>query len=544
MTPRELGSLIDSLLEGEISEADFLRLEAELSSDPAARREYYQRVGLSMLLEAELKAQEGAMGKGRATGPRPISARRWRGAFVGMAIAAAALLAAVVWLIDPPEGAMRKFTPGRPIAGGSTEEQAAGFAVVTGQAGATWQDGRSMPDGSLVSPGPLLLKSGVVQLELFSGVTLVVEGEAEFSILSPMEVSVAGGKVRAMVPEPAHGFRIRTGEGEIVDLGTDFAVKVAAGSSEVHVLEGEVEWHPRADRMRRMETGQAMRRTAEGAQTEMAANRAGFVGGDELRERLSWARDVRRERWKLFSENLRNDPRLVALYQMDAEASGSRRLANRAVGGAMTAGDGAVVGAIRTIGRWGRSDGALDFSPAGSRVRLSIPGEHRSLTMLCWVRINSLDRWYNSLFLTDGHDEREPHWQIKDDGRLFFSVKKRDRFDAARGEKDKHIYLSPPFWNNSMSGQWLMLATVYDVDSRRVTHYLNGGQLSQEAIPEEYLVERVRIGNASLCNWGLPERNDPRFAVRNLNGAMDEFALFSAALSADQIMELYENGKP
>ena len=89
-----------------------------------------------------------------------------------------------------------------------------------------------------------------------------------------------------------------------------------------------------------------------------------------------------------------------------------------------------------------------------------------------------------------------------------------------------------------------MISTVYDVENRLVNHYLNGKQLSQESIPEEYLVEQVKIGNASLCNWSEPERAEPRFAVRNLNGSLDEFAMFNAALPAEEIQEMYENGRP
>ncbi|MEO8270637.1 MAG: hypothetical protein ABI557_13020, partial [Aureliella sp.] len=57
--------------------------------------------------------------------------------------------------------------------------------------------------------------------------------------------------------------------------------------------------------------------------------------------------------------------------------------------------------------RWGRNDSALDFSPIGSRVRVEVPGSHHGLTLNCWVKINSIDRWYSSLFLTDGHDDGE-----------------------------------------------------------------------------------------------------------------------------------------
>ena len=212
--------------------------------------------------------------------------------------------------------------------------------------------------------------------------------------------------------------------------------------------------------------------------------------------------------------------------------------------GEITEGYGSVVAAREANNRWGRPQEALDFSPAGSRVRLSVTDPLHSLTLLCWVKINSLDRWYNSLFLTDGHELNEPHWQIMDDGRLFFSVKKNDRWDRSRGIMDKHIFYSPQFWDPSLSGQWLMLATTYDIEKRQVTHLLNGKKLSQERIPDEYLVETVRIGNASLGNWGLPERDDPKFAVRNLNGSMDEFALFNTALSAEEIYEIYANGKP
>ena len=50
MSPEERSTLIDALLEGDITEADFLRLEAELHVDPAARRAYYDRQKLHLLL--------------------------------------------------------------------------------------------------------------------------------------------------------------------------------------------------------------------------------------------------------------------------------------------------------------------------------------------------------------------------------------------------------------------------------------------------------------------------------------------------------------
>ena len=309
------------------------------------------------------------------------------------------------------------------------------------------------------------------------------------------------------------------------------------------MLDGEVEWHPTGLDKQLLKQGDATRSNTQG-QTKITANSKAFVGALDLERRLRNQQQTRREQWKQTSEELARDERVIAHYQLTPAAVAERRLPNQVSHGELRASEGAVVAATAAQNRWGESASALDFSPAGSRVRLQVPGEYQNLTLVCWVRINSLDRWYNSLFLTDGHEQGEPHWQIMDDGRLFFSVKKRDVFDRSKGEQDKHIFYSPPFWNPSLSGRWLMIASVYDGTNRQVTHYLNGKVLSQEAIPEEYLVTYIRIGDASLCNWGLPKWNKPRFAIRNLNGSMDEFLLFSAPLSGNEIRQLYEVSHP
>ena len=53
MKREELNELIDEALDGVISEADFLRLEAELHVDEAARKVYYERLKLHTVLEME-----------------------------------------------------------------------------------------------------------------------------------------------------------------------------------------------------------------------------------------------------------------------------------------------------------------------------------------------------------------------------------------------------------------------------------------------------------------------------------------------------------
>lgn len=528
MNPSDRSRLIDALIEDDISESDFLMLEAEMSVDPQVRQEYYQRLEMATLLESTLGSEV-----------VPIAAEApsswWSGARVMVAAAAVVMVFSVASLFRS-RPADSGFAP--------VEKLATGFGVVVGQVDAEWADGRLLANGDLLPAGELALVAGAAQIDLFSGVSVIVEGATQFEIVSPMEINLASGKMRARVPEAAHGFLVNSPEGQVVDLGTEFALDVVEGQSIVHVLEGEIEWHPKDQSMQQLDGGQAIRYDADGKTEAMLADASAFIGVEEINARQNSSRDARFERWQRYTADGQQDARLIAHFQMNAPDQWSRRLPNGAMSRSAQVGEGAVVAAASVADRWGRVGQALDFSPTGSRVRLVVPGEFRSMTFLTWVKINSLDRWYNSLFLTDGHELHEPHWQIMDDGRLFFSVKKNHEPDPTKKIQDKYIFFSPPFWNSSMSGQWIMIATVYNVDARETTHYLNGQVLSRETIPEDFLVETTNIGAASIGNWGMPSREDPAFAVRNLNGSMDEFAFFAAALSDEEIIEIYQHGKP
>lgn len=548
MTEKERAQLIDQLLEGAISEADFVRLEAEFAVDPAAREEYYERLALSVALGIEAEAHAStASSEGRSVMLDQASTAWWRQRTVvafASGLATAALGVAMFLFVFQNETSGR--LAGDPL-GEPEEQRARGFGVLTGQVEARWNGGGELADGALLPEGEMALESGVAQLELFSGVMLVMEAPAVFELVSTMEMVMRSGRVRAQVPEPAQGFRVKTVEGELVDLGTEFALDVSPEGAEVHVIDGEVEWHDRqaAEPFGRLLTaGQGVRALSGAPDVEsLEASGSDFLGPHELQDRLSSARADRWQTWQQRSGAWRSDPRVVAYYlagELD-RVTGGRLLPNAAPGG--VAGAGTVVAAAPAVDRWGRSDGALDFSRTGTRVRVNVPGEYGSLTLMAWVRINSLDRWYNSLFLTDGHEQFEPHWQIMDDGRMFFSVKKRDEWDWKKGERDKHIYFSPSFWEPSLSGQWIHLATTYDIEALKVRHFLNGEVLSEESIPEEYLVSTVRIGQASLANWGAPERDEPHFAVRNLNGSLDEFLLLREALSPEEILVYYHESR-
>lgn len=411
------------------------------------------------------------------------------------------------------------------------ELHSSGFAVLTREVDAVWTSERAPGKGDLLSAETLSLASGLAQVEFFSGVSLTVEGRAEFEILSPEEMRVTRGKVWAQVPSHALGFQIHTPQGTALDLGTEFALDLSDGSGEVHVLDGEVEWRPRDEEKTLLTTGEGLR-FDKVARSPISAEPRRFTTSGQLAERLASTQRERLEAWRAHSRELREDPDLLAYFPMDQPGPWDRELRPTQSGVA----PGAIVAAEQVRGRWpGKS--ALDFSPNGSRVRLRLPGEYRSLTFSTWARIDSLDRRFNALFLTDNYEEGEPHWQITRDGRLFFSVRLQEGINH-------HIYYSPVIWNHAISKRWLHLVTTFDTASRTAVHYVNGEEVSREQGPPKKRVPVIRIGNAQIGNWGLPTKDEPEFAVRNLNGRLDEFAIFTTALSPAEVRTLYLAGKP
>ncbi len=96
--------------------------------------------------------------------------------------------------------------------------------------------------GRGVQTGLFRLESGKAQIRLDNGVELSMRGPVEFDVLGQDHLTLVSGRLTANVPPEAIGFRIDTPDMEVVDLGTEFALKVdSSGESKLHVLEGEVE---------------------------------------------------------------------------------------------------------------------------------------------------------------------------------------------------------------------------------------------------------------------------------------------------------------
>ena len=183
MSTAELIQLIDELLDGVCSEADFLRLEAELHVNPEARKLYYERLKLHTALQLESVDQNPVP---ESSIIRFVNFRRQLPWIAGIA---AAILIWVAGGLGWQLG--RGGHAGEVVA---QEPAAIGFGVLAEQSDAVWED-QKLRRGDLLPQGIVKLKSGMAQLELFSGVTVILEGDAEFEVHSAMEMSVNSGKL-------------------------------------------------------------------------------------------------------------------------------------------------------------------------------------------------------------------------------------------------------------------------------------------------------------------------------------------------------------
>jgi hypothetical protein len=500
----EIGDLMEALRDGTIEDAQVARLDQLLAEHPEAAEYFADRAWL----RAELEAKLGTGSPLKFPVPAARSPRR-----VPVLIAAAAvILASLLAVITKAP---------------HSENTYEGCAILTKALDTRWE-GSGPAVGSVLPKGRLAFESGVIQVEFFSGARVILEGPADFELVSTNEGLCRQGKLRAFVPPQAQGFTVRTSGIELVDRGTEFGLRQdRSGDAEVHVFQGRVEIHSKGSRSE-LPVGRALRIDPAGSVQPIDANPEAFVTLSDLNLRSAEEAKSRYARWGGASGRLRQDPRIAVYYSFEDAPEWSRELRSQRAERSPL--DGAIIGARWAEGRW-QGKKALEFKGPGDRVRFQDAGEYESLTLMSWVRVDGLDRPFSGLMLTDGWTSGSVHWQITQHGTLRLGI---------HGDKQMNDYDTPVLFTPGQLGRWIHLCTVYDRGAREVVHYVDGRLVNR--LPLKFDTT-LRLGAVELGNWGVPLQGNV-YAVRNLNGRMDEFALFGKALGAEEIRDLYAVGAP
>jgi hypothetical protein len=213
------------------------------------------------------------------------------------------------------------------------------------------------------------------------------------------------------------------------------------------------------------------------------------------------------------------DKNTLVLFDFEDQKRWDRQLTNRKLNGP----NAAIIGAKWSEGRW-PGKGALEFKGLSDRVRMQIPGTFDALTFATWVRVEGLERWLSSLFLTDGFEKGELHWQISDSGQMILGIS---------NEKGPNS-LSEPVIQPGDLGRWMHLATTFDRKTGIVCHYLDGKNVMTD---QRKNLPPLKLGGGEIGNWRAHNANYP---IRSFNGRIDEFIILSRAMSESEIGALYQ----
>jgi hypothetical protein len=535
----ELRGILDALCEESITPAQVRRLEELILASPEAEAFYVQFMAqfadLSRRFAGRPAAAEFSFRDRLERQPvrvaSPVAHGRWRlAALVVIPSAlAAGLLLAVIGL--PWWGGSRG--PGDPM-GEPTDDS---VAVLLQAPGAVWENTDAPPRvGAPLRPGWLHLKSGAAQIEFYSGATVILQGPADFELVSQTRANCTRGKLRGTVPPQAEGFAIGAPNLDLVDRGTEFGMKIGEGTTtEVQVFQGRVDLYDPGSMAgppkKALTTGQGLRVDGQQTGRPIAPTPADFPTAQELAGQTQKAIRERQAAWVAASATVRQDPSLAVYFPFEAIQPWARTLADQAQGRKHPR-DGAIVGCGWADGRWPGKRG-LEFKQVSDRVRVTVPGELDSVTLATWVRVDALPNQNNSLFMADRWAVGHFHWQIGRDGSLILGIKYPPETNNAH-------YKAVEAFTPDRLGRWSFIAVVYDRDGGRVTHYLDGTPVSREPILEDIA---LRVGNAELGNWnnGTFKGKD---LIRYLSGCMDEFMLFTRPLDDAEIVRLYETGRP
>ena len=107
---------------------------------------------------------------------------------------------------------------------------------------AIWLPAGAMSPGRKILAGEeISLLSGVAQLDMLGGATVVIEGPTDLQLTGPDSLRLSQGKTAVRIAEGGESFIVDTPTMQVIDLGTEFGVETAAsGAAQVMVFDGVI----------------------------------------------------------------------------------------------------------------------------------------------------------------------------------------------------------------------------------------------------------------------------------------------------------------
>jgi len=261
-----IDELINAILDGEASPEEIAELQSHIGDDRELAAQladriaehrllglFFQPFDIKMCVDSVMEAidddeqsvADAIVGKiqnsefDRKTGRNTANRYLARLAIgVCLASALALVLATTGWLLFP------RFSGGKnDLIGEKSSPPRVGSAVATLllEENCEWESGKEVGEGQRLGAQTLTLNSGLAIIRFDGGAELIMTGETSLVLRSTGKAELRYGDVVVRAEEGADGFELSTPASPIIDLGTEFAVRVnRSGVTEVQVLEGKV----------------------------------------------------------------------------------------------------------------------------------------------------------------------------------------------------------------------------------------------------------------------------------------------------------------
>ena len=389
-------------------------------------------------------------------------------------------------------------------------------AMLVNEVGARFEGYRSL-DEIQFNSGVFNLTRGTVQLRFSSGVDMVIEAPAIFSILDDMRARAFSGKFRIVVPPPAKGFSVFTDSVIYEDVGTEFAIEVndKKKSSELHVILGQVN-------VKNKKSAEVINKVFQGSAFQYLKNSQALATNFEP-EKFTSPTQVGFERWTKQVKYQSTDKDIIANYTFIQKET--NYLENHVPGSKI--GNGYISGARWVTGRWPGKK-ALLFDRDSDYVEIDLPVEIQEMTVSTWLKVDRLDTLLSPVFNSNNWDPGDIHIQLTKDQRPHFDI----FGSGVTLKKDLLLFEAVPV------SDWINITAVFSSKENFGIIYINGQAYYKSSFLKNSI---IKPGKCRLGSWLPVPGFEPK---RTFIGRIDELTIWKKTLSASEIQKLVEKGRP
>ncbi len=416
---------------------------------------------------------------------------------------------------------------------------------LTRQIDARWETASGqVAVGDDLYAGPLKLAGGFAEIELDSGVNVIVEAPAQFTLESANQLYLQQGRLVVKINQTSQNpFVVHSSHASIVDYGTEFGVQVDDRNTLTHVYQGRVELRSGSNPLRfehRMaltqDQGGQVNAQGDIVDTQDAAGL--FVRQHEFEARTQAAQGSAYHRWLAYSYQLRRDPDLAAYYTFECDKNNPARLANMA-----NATLGMLDGTLSSVskaslptweqGRWPQTT-ALRFDRTQMHV-VEVPshpalGINGPITIAAWIECTGAQDGGHIVSNRVG-TYALCNYQFGYRSPSFSEWKQGMHFSRKADSQDSRNQLySKPL--PDVSG-WILIAATHDNDTLKF--YLNGKLVDTRQWP---LKQPLAEGGLQIGSDFSPDD------LSRFNGKFSELIIARRIFTEEEIARMYQAGKP